>query len=105
MTALFFQTGAALCLVVLLILAVGAGLRRRRPAGGGLVQLLSYQALGPRKGVAALRVGREVLVVGVTNTDVRLLAQMKEADLPAEPVLQAAGTMERLRKIRERLDG
>jgi flagellar biogenesis protein FliO len=34
---------------------------------------VAYHPFGPRRGVAALRVGSEVLVLGVTNTDLKLL--------------------------------
>ena len=64
-----------------------------------------YHPFGPRRGVAALRVGREVLVLGVTNNDLKLLRVLdadKAGTLPAPSVPDAVS---RLRKIKEGIDG
>lgn len=104
MTAYLLQTALALGIVILLILAVAFVYRKKKGDTAGLIGLLAYQSLGPRKGVAALKVGKDVLVVGVTATDLRLLASMKEEDL-SDPAAGIAEKVERLKRIRERLDG
>jgi flagellar biosynthetic protein FliO len=72
MTELYFQTGAALALVIGVIVLLGAFLKKRQ-AKDGLMKIMGYQSLGPKKGIAMVKVGAEVLLVGVTATDIRLL--------------------------------
>jgi flagellar biogenesis protein FliO len=45
------------------------------------MSIIGYQAVGPKKGVAALKVGREVLILGVTPNDMRLLKTFREDEL------------------------
>jgi len=37
------------------------------------VKITGDQSLGPKKGIAMVKVGPEVLLVGVTTTDIKLL--------------------------------
>ena len=80
MTGTYIQTAAALVFVVVLILAAGY-LMRKRQSGSGLMSIVSYQPFGPKKGVTALKVGNEVLILGVTPGDIRLLKTFKEGEL------------------------
>jgi flagellar biogenesis protein FliO len=83
MTGTYIQTAAALLFVVGLIVAAGY-LMRKKQTGSGLMSIVSYQPFGPKKGVTALKVGKEVLILGVTPNDIRLLKIFKEdeIDLP-----------------------
>ncbi|MCI4625750.1 MAG: flagellar biosynthetic protein FliO [Candidatus Magnetoovum sp. WYHC-5] len=72
MTQYLMQAGGALAIVLLLILAAAFVLRKKR----GVVHNMSvveYLAVGPKKGIVAVKVGAEVLLLGVTPTDIRLL--------------------------------
>ena len=62
----------------------------------GMVVLVAGVAFGPRRGLAAVRVGREVLIVGVTNTDLKLFRVVG-----SEEFLAGAGPAqtERLRRL------
>jgi flagellar biogenesis protein FliO len=44
------------------------------------MRLEEYLAMGPRKGIAAVRVGAEVFIIGVTVNDFRLLKAIPGAD-------------------------
>jgi len=103
-TGLVLQAAFALGVVLLLVLVLAFAAGKRRSGAGGVVALLSYLPLGPRRGVAALGVGRRVLIVGITGTDLRLLASLarEEVQGTGEGISDA---VERLRRIRERLDG
>ena len=80
MTGTYIQMGAALIFVVLLI--VGAGyVMKKKHNRFGLMNLISYQPFGPKRGVAALKVGKEVLILGMTQTEMRLLKSFNEEDL------------------------
>ncbi len=80
MTGTYVQTLAALAFVIILIIAAGY-LMKKRQTGTGLMSIVSYQPFGPKKGVTALKVGSEILILGVTQTDIRLLKTFKEGEL------------------------
>jgi len=104
MTGMLLQTGAALAFVILLIAGAAWAYRKRQPGTPGLFRVLAYQPFGPRRGIAAVRVGREVLVLGVTNTDLKLLRVLDAGAVEGGDGVPSGG-IERLRKIREGLDG
>ncbi len=89
MTGTYIQTAAALAFVIFLIVAAGYMMRKKQ-TGSGLMSIVSYQSFGPKKGVTALKVGKEVLLLGVTPNDIRLLKTFKEdeLDLPEENAFQ-----------------
>ncbi|MEW6719468.1 MAG: flagellar biosynthetic protein FliO [Thermodesulfobacteriota bacterium] len=105
MTDLLLQTGAALAFVLLLIGAAAWAWKKKKPAIPGLLGLVAYQPFGPRRGVAAVRVGREVLILGVTNTDLRLLRVLDASGIEDGSAAASADRVARLRKIKDRLDG
>ena len=80
MTGSYFQMAAALLFVVLLIFAAGFILKRKQNRFG-FMSIIGYQPVGPKKGVAALKVGKEVFILGVTANDMRLLKICKEGEL------------------------
>jgi len=71
----YLQMGIALILVSGSIVLFGLFVRKRQDKEG-LMKIMGYQSLGPKKGLAMVRVGQEVLLVGVTATDVKLLKSM-----------------------------
>ncbi len=78
MMDLYLQMGIALILVSGVIILLGLFVKKRQDKEG-LMKIMGYQSLGPKKGLAMVRVGREVLLVGVTATDVKLLKSMDRA--------------------------
>ncbi len=80
MTGTYLQAVAALVFVVLLIIGAGYFMRKKQ-TGTGFMNIISYQPFGPKKGVTALKVGKEVLLLGVTPSDIRLLKTFKEDEL------------------------
>lgn len=80
MTGSYLQMAAALLFVIFLIFAAGYILKRKQNRFG-FMSIVGYQPVGPKKGVAALKVGREVLILGVTSNDMRLLKICKEGEL------------------------
>jgi flagellar biogenesis protein FliO len=71
MTDLYLQMILALALVIGVILFIGAALKKTQ-SKDGLMKVLGYQSLGPKKGVAAVKVGKDVFILGVTPTDLKL---------------------------------
>lgn len=80
MTGAYLQVAAALLFVVLLIVAAGFVLKKKQNKFG-LMSVVSYQPFGPRKGVAALKIGKEILILGVTQNDMRLLKIFKDDEI------------------------
>jgi len=107
MSALFLKTMAALGFVIMLIAALALAYKKRQPGVPGFFHLVAYHPFGPRRGVAALRVGQEVLVLGVTNTDLKLLRVLDADKVQASPAPPSVpeDIVSRLRKIKEGLDG
>lgn len=79
MTAAYIQTVLALLFVLVLIFA-GAYFMKKKQVRGGFMSIVGYQPIGPKKGVAALKVGREVLILGISANDMRLLKTMPEEE-------------------------
>ena len=104
MNALLLQTGAALAFVILLIAAAAWVYRKRTPGGPGIIDLVAYQPFGPRRGIAAVRIGRDVLVVGVTNADLKLFRVIDAEALKTGAVATVADKVRRLRKMKVGLD-
>jgi flagellar biogenesis protein FliO len=75
MMDLYLHMGLALILVSGLILVLGI-VAKKKQERGSLMKVMGYQSLGPKKGMAMVRVGREVLLLGVTANDVKLLKAM-----------------------------
>jgi len=75
--------GFALILVSGLILLLGQFMKNKREKVS-LMDLMSYQSFGPKIGVAMVKVGREVLLVGVTPTDIQLLTTLDRHDGEAD---------------------
>ena len=103
MMDLYLHMGLALVLVSGLIFLLGLFIKKKQDKGS-LMKVMGYQSLGPKKGMAMVRVGQEVLLLGVTANDVRLLKTLAGFDEEAghhrsfEQVAAAvaADTMERL---------
>ena len=105
MSELIVQTGAALAFVILLIAAAAFVYKKKKPGGPGLFKLVAYHPFGPRRGVAALRVGHEVLILGVTNADLKLLRVVDASRIEEGTVSAVADKVSRLRKLKDGLDG
>ena len=80
MTGMYIQMAAALLFVIVLIVAVGYVMKKKQDRFG-LMSVISYQPFGTKKGVAALKIGSEVLILGVTPSDMRLLKVFKDSEL------------------------
>lgn len=72
MIGTYIQVIFALLAVIGLILAFGYLLKKRQ-GKPSLMNVLAYHSFGQRKGVAALKVGEEILLLGITSTDIKLL--------------------------------
>ncbi len=106
MSEMALQMVTALALVLLLILGMGFFYRKRQK-GSGLISVVAYQSLGQKIGIAAVKVGREILVLGITPNDFKLLKRYDAGAGEKNPVKAAGigGRMERLKKLKEGIGG
>jgi flagellar biogenesis protein FliO len=98
MTATYIQMIAALIFVILLIMGVGF-LMRKKQGRSGLMSIISYYSMGPKRGVAALKIGKEVLILGVTPGDMRLLKTFKEDELDLTEVNAFRDKLDKFRRV------
>lgn len=104
MTDQYIQMIAALAVVILLIVLFGYIMRKRQTKSGVLINVVSYQPFGPRKGVAALKMGREVLLLGITQNDIKLLKTFNENDFEEKTTAEINTKIRMLKNMKERLN-
>ena len=97
MTGTYIQMAGALTFVLLLIFGV-AFLVRKKQNRLDLMSVISYQNIGPKKGVAALKIGKEVLILGVTTNEVRLLKTYQDNELDLYETGGFQSKLERFKK-------
>jgi len=102
MTETLIQIVIATVSVVVLVCIV-AFLYKRQQRPNGLMEVIAYQHFGPRKGIAALKVGRGILLLAVTPTDLTLLETFKEGELDIDSAQDIDEKIKRLRRIKEEL--
>ena len=103
MTATYLQMVLALAAIIVLIVLLSLFLKRRH-GKASLFDVVAYHAFGPRKGVAALKVGSEILLLGITANDLKLLRTFKDHELGDTPAADIQDKVARLRSIREELN-
>lgn len=87
----------ALATVIILIYVFVRLFAKRQPfVGPGVpVKNIGYLGLGPRRGILVLKAGREVLLLGITQTEIRLLRAY-----PQEEFLHEEGPFEKKTETR-----
>ena len=80
MTAAVFQMLAALGVVLGLIWALSQYMKKRARRSGHM-SLIEYMNFGPKKGIALVRLGKKVMVLGVTPTDLKLFKTIPDGEL------------------------
>jgi flagellar biogenesis protein FliO len=103
MTGTYLQMIVALVVVIGLIFVIGNILKKKQTKTS-LMTVLTYQSFGPRKGIAALKIGTEILLVGVTSTDLKLLKTFDENDLDPELIKDINEKLNKLRNIKKLLN-
>jgi len=89
---------------LVLSIAVLGLLYRRKQKQSNIISLVAYQSLGSKKGVAALQVGGDLLVVGVMPNNLRVLKTLAAGEVLENRDDLFQQKMARLRKLKEGLD-
>lgn len=104
MNELTVQVSLSLALVLCAVIWLGV-MAKKRQSAGALMKVLAYQSLGRTKGIAAVQVGGEVLLLGVTANDVRLLKTLDgPSDGTAARSAASAELTDKLRRLRAMKD-
>jgi flagellar biogenesis protein FliO len=103
MTGTYIQMIIALAAVIGMIFLMSFFLKKRQ-GKSGVINILAYQSFGPKKGIAALKMGREVLLIGITSTDIRLLKTFKENEFDEHTSPEINSKLKMLRDIKERFN-
>ncbi|MBF0556767.1 MAG: FliO/MopB family protein [Nitrospirae bacterium] len=80
MTDAVFQVFIGLVVVVFLIYAIAFAAKKRH-GGSAFLSMIEYLSLGPKRGIAVVRVGKKALVLGVTQTDFKLVKTLGEQEV------------------------
>jgi len=93
----------ALIGLILTMVVLGV-LYRRKQKHSHIIHLVAYQSLGSKKGVAALQIGKEVLVVGIMPNGFRVLKTMEAKEVIETQDNPYSDRMEKLRKLKEEIN-
>ncbi|GBD39481.1 hypothetical protein HRbin37_01763 [bacterium HR37] len=105
MTEAYIQTALALGLVVGLILVMGVFIGKRQKKTEEIIKILAYRSLGLKKGISVVKIGKEILVIGVTSNDFKLLKTIDENEIGYGLTKEIVDRINRLREIKEELLG
>jgi flagellar biogenesis protein FliO len=103
MTAEYIQMIIALAAVIGVILLLSFFMKKRQTRPGMLMSVVAYQSFGPRKGVAALKMGKDVLLLGITTTDIKLLKTFNENEFEQQTTAEINDKLRMLKGMKERL--
>lgn len=103
MTDTYLQVVLSLAGVAGLIYLL-AFLMRRKQGGDDFMKVVAYQSFGQRKGIAAMKIGSDIHIVGVTPNDIKLLKTYEEIAVTGETGREINNKLKRLRSLRENLD-
>jgi flagellar biogenesis protein FliO len=99
--SLTFVTAIIGLILSMVVLGV---LFRRKQKQSHIIQMVAYQSLGSKKGVAALQVGNEILLIGIMPTGFRVLKTMEAKEVIATQEAPYSDRMEKLRKLKEEIN-
>jgi flagellar biogenesis protein FliO len=89
---------------LILSIAVFGVLYRRKQKQSNIINLVAYQSLGSKKGVAVLRVANEILVIGVVPNGITVLKTLAAQEVLETPEGASSEQMEKLRLLKEKID-
>lgn len=102
MTDTYLQVVLSLAGVAGLIYLLGF-LMRRKQGGDNLMKVIAYQSFGQRKGIAALKIGSDIHIVGITPNDIKFLKTYEEIAVTREIGRGINDKLKRLKGIKENL--
>lgn len=75
------MTGGLIAVIMLIFLLAFIYKKNQRHSSG-IMSIKQYLSLGPKRGFAAIKIGSEIMIVGITPSGFNLLKTYDEKDLP-----------------------
>ncbi len=98
------KIAVSLIFIVGLILVIAGFMKKRTGTGSEILKTLGYLNLGPRKGIAIIKAGEEILLVGITTNDLKLLKTLPESALENE-LKTLKDNIQQIKSFKELLTG
>lgn len=98
------KIAVSLVFIVGLILVIAGFMKKRTGTGSEILKTLGYLNLGPRKGIAIIKAGEEILLVGITTNDLKLLKTLPESALENE-LKTLKDNIQQIKSFKELLTG
>ena len=89
--------------LILSIVVLGV-LFRRKQKQSHIIRMVAYQSLGSKKGVAALQVGSEILLLGIMPASIRVLKTLEAKEAIEIQDNPYTDRMEKLRRLKEEIN-
>lgn len=102
MSDLYIQVITALGVVLGLIFLFTFFIRKRQ-VRNEMMKVIAYHPLGTRKGITAMKVGEEILLLGITPTDIKLLRRYDASDFDTQEIRDLSKKVMSLRRLKEGL--
>lgn len=102
MSDLYIQVITALGVVLGLIFLFTFFIRKRQ-VRNEMMKVIAYHPLGTRKGITAMKVGEEILLLGITPTDIKLLRRYNASDFDTQEIRDLSKKVMSLRRLKEGL--
>lgn len=106
MNNLLMNTLSAVALVVILIFGISLLYKKKRRSSG-LIELVEYRSFGQKLAVAAMRINKNVFILGITPNDMKVLDKIDEGVLTTNTKLveQKDSISEKIKRLKEMKEG
>lgn len=107
MSNIFINIIPALFFVIFLILGVSFIYKKKRGTSR-LIDLIEYRSFGQKMAVAAMRINKDIYILGITPNDMKVIEKIKDDIIGLSPKTEVyqesiSEKIKRLRKIKEDL--
>lgn len=102
MSDLYIQVITALGVILGLIFLFAFFIRKKQ-VRNEMMKVIAYHPLGTRKGITAMKVGEEILLLGITPTDIKLLRRYDASDFETQEIRDLSKKVMSLRRLKEGL--
>lgn len=109
MNDILIQMLSALFIVIILIFGLSL-MYKKRQKSAGLIGIIEYRSFGQKMGIAAMRINKEIFILGITPTDMKVIERFGE-EIIEKPSLNTdekdksniSKRIQRLKEIKESL--
>lgn len=77
MNDMLIQMLSALFIVIIMIFGLSF-IYKKRKKSVGLIELIEYRSFGQKMGIAAMRINKEIFILGITPTDMKVVERFGE---------------------------